>query len=282
MELKMPEVDPGCSAFSPVQPETPKQLYLDLMKRSVTNFIYADDTDLCKGEMHVNSETKKIHCIKGAEVTLEGKLYGAIWPSKAHTMIGIPRLEILQACAEDVINNNVPGDFIETGVWRGGACIFMRAILKAYNILDRNVWVADSFEGLPKNTLEQDINYGAWDVYSDLAISLETVKNNFVRYGLLDNQVKFLKGWFKDTLPEAPINKLAILRLDGDMYESTMDALNALYDKLSIGGYVLVDDYQAVTACKEAIHDFRDSRKISSPIWTPPNDNDSVLWQKTE
>jgi O-methyltransferase len=86
----------------------------------------------------------------------------------------------------------------------------------------------------------------------ELAVSLEQVKANFDRYGLLDDQVRFLKGWFRDTLPVAPIERLAVLRLDGDMYESPMDTLVNLYPKLSEGGYVIVDDYGAIPACRQA------------------------------
>jgi O-methyltransferase len=102
--------------------------------------------------------------------------------------------------------------------------------------------------------------YAAW-----LACSQEQVEENFRRYRLLDGQVRFLKGWFKDTLPNAPVGRLAILRLDGDMYESTIQALDALYDKLSPGGFVIVDDYH-LQPCAQAIHDFREARGIGDEI----------------
>lgn len=139
-------------------------------------------------------------------------------------------MENLRSLATQVIEENVPGDFIETGVWRGGACIMMNAVLEAFEASDRLVWVADSFEGLPKPSPEKypadegDLHH----TNRELAISIEEVKANFAAYGLLNERVRFLKGWFKDTLPNAPIEKLAILRLDGDMYESTMDALVSL------------------------------------------------------
>jgi hypothetical protein len=84
---------------------------------------------------------------------------------------------------------------------------------------------------------------------------MEEVKKNFEKYNLLDNNVKFLKGWFKDTLPSAPIESLAILRLDGDLYESTMDGLINLYSKLSKGGFIIIDDWGAFPACKQAVKD---------------------------
>jgi O-methyltransferase len=195
-------------------------------------------------------------------------------------MIGHMRMSNLRQIAEGVLANNIPGDFIETGVWRGGACIYMRAILKAYRITDRRVWVADSFAGLPPPDIARypvdtgDLHH----TYKALAISLEEVKRNFAKYELLDEQVHFLKGWFKDTLPTAPISELAILRLDGDMYESTMDGLVNLYDKVSPGGFVIVDDFGAVPACRQAVMDFRGSRGIQGTIHDI--DRIGVFWQK--
>ena len=170
-------------------------------------------------------------------------------------------------CVTDVLRRGVPGDLIETGVWRGGSVIFMRAILAAYGDAARKVWVADSFEGLPP----PDPRYAAdaGDVFHGfevLAVSLEQVKANFARYSLLDERVQFLKGWFKDTLATAPIGPLAVARLDGDMYESTMDALRPLYPKLSVGGYLIVDDYGTVPGCKQAVDEYRKEHGITEPI----------------
>ena len=205
---------------------------------------------------------------------------GRDWPKLAHTMTGVKRMKNLQFCVEDVIARGVPCDFIETGVWRGGSCIFMRGILAAYGERDRKVWVADSFEGLPPPDAEKypvDAAGIAFHLYPQLAIPMEEVQANFRSYGLLDDQVVMLKGFFKDTLPHAEIDKLAVLRLDGDMYESTMDALTNLYSKLSDGGYLIVDDY-AIPACSEAINDFREAYGITDPMevidWT------GVYWQK--
>jgi hypothetical protein len=196
-------------------------------------------------------------------------------------MIGLKRLDNLHACIEAVIRDQVLGDFIETGVWRGGACIFMRAALNVYGDQTRRIWVADSFEGLPKpdGRYQQDKGDLFWIFNHALAVPLAQVKANFSRYGLLDERVRFLKGWFKDTLPTAPIERLAILRLDGDMYSSTMDALTNLYPKLSSGGFVIVDDYGAVAACRKAVTDFRESNQISDPIL--PIDWTGVYWRKT-
>jgi len=206
---------------------------------------------------------------------------GHTWPATAHSMIGSMRMDNIKYCMEDVLANNIPGDFIETGVWRGGAVIFMRAILKAHNVTDRVVWVADSFEGLPA----PNISLYPADTGSDyhennyLKVNLETVQNNFKSYGLLDNQVVFLKGWFKDTLRIANIKNIAVLRLDGDMYESTTDTLEALYEKVSPGGYIIIDDWCLVTA-RTATLDFRSRRGIVDPI----QDIDGIgsFWKKSK
>jgi O-methyltransferase len=205
---------------------------------------------------------------------------GRDWPVLAHTMVGLKRLDNLQCCIESVLANKVPGDLIETGVWRGGATILMRAVLKAHKVTDRLVWVADSFEGLPVPDPEKypadsgDVHH----TFKALAIGLETVKNNFRAYGLLDDQVRFLKGWFRDTLPSAPFKELAVVRLDGDLYESTMDGLVNLYPKLSPGGCIIIDDYGAVPGCKKAVDDYRESHAIKQEI--VPIDWGGVYWRK--
>lgn len=202
------------------------------------------------------------------------------WPAIAETMIGCIRMEALQHCIENVLRDRIPGDFIEAGVWRGGASIFMRAILDTYRDVDRTVWLADSYNGLPEPNTEKypaDEGLNLQDI-PELSVSLEQVQDNFKKYQLLDSQVSFIKGWFKDTLKDLPVENFAILRLDGDLYESTMDALSNLYHKLSPGGYVIVDDYWAIPACRQAVDDFRREHNINEPIeridWT------GVQWRR--
>jgi hypothetical protein len=256
------------------------RLYIDLLKRCVSNSIYDDDMDMMKGENVVDAETGRYVVVDPARVTLEEKYLGLIWPTRAHTMIGMPRLENLQMCVETVLQDRIPGDLIETGVWRGGASIFMRGILKAYGVTDRVVWAADSFAGLPPPDFEKYPREAAVDFskVEALAVSLEDVRTNFARYGLLDDQVRFLKGWFKDTLSGAPIERLAVARLDGDLYESTMDALTALYPKLSPGGYVIIDDYNSFESCNIAVNDFRRDQGISAPLSLIPGAG--AFWRK--
>jgi hypothetical protein len=249
--------------------EAAQGLYLDLLKKVLTDVIYEGRPD------------DRAPFMEGTAFDLERRTNGVDWPQTAHTMIGLRRLDNLQKCVETVLADGVSGDLIETGVWRGGACIFMRGVLAAHETTDRRIWVADSFEGMPDT---QNADHAVdrkmrLDQYNDVfAVSLEQVRENFARYGLLDDQVQFLPGWFSDTLPAAPIDKLAVLRLDGDLYDSTTDALTTLYPKLSVGGFVIVDDYK-IPSCREAVHDYRDAHGIQDDI--VPIDGESVFWRRT-
>jgi hypothetical protein len=186
------------------------------------------------------------------------------WPSKAPSMIGARRMENVRRECERVIAEKVAGDFVETGVWRGGACIMMRAVLAAYDIKGRRVFAADSFEGFPPQSAA-DKNFTVGGI-PEFAVSLDEVKANFARYGFLDDQVVFLKGLFKDTLPKAPVRSIAVLRLDGDLYESTRDGLEHLYGKLSAGGTLIADDYFLFDGQRKAIDEFRSAHRITDPI----------------
>lgn len=200
--------------------------------------------------------------------------------NSAETLIGPVGLDNLQQCIEDVLRREVPGDFIEAGVWRGGSVIFMRGALEAYGDDMRTVWAADSFRGLPSQDVSryaQDASERDWASEEWLSVSLDEVKEAFARYGLLDDRVRFLVGWFHETLPSAPIERLALMRLDGDMYGSTMDALRFLYPKLSTAGYVIVDDYW-LPGCREAVDEYRAEHGITEEL--VPVDRAIVYWQR--
>lgn len=249
-----------------------RDLYLDLLKRSLLGLIDEDASNLHPEALGKPSRV--------APFSRERRVVGRDWPQRAPSMIGEARMDNIRFCIEQALTDGTPGDLIETGVWRGGATIFMRGVLKSHQVADRRVWVADSFEGLPApNVAKYPHDRGMnLETYKELAISLEDVKANFERYGLLDEQVMFLKGWFRDSLPDAPIKSLAVLRLDGDLYESTMDALVNLYGRLSRGGFVIIDDYH-LPACRQAVHDFRNREDITDAI--VPIDRAGVYWQRT-
>lgn len=193
---------------------------------------------------------------------------GLDWPFFGYTMVGQKRLDNIHQCVEAILKDNIRGDFIETGVWRGGAVMLMKAILDHHGVHDRNIWCADSFEGLPPPN-ETDLNIDSNSDFSDrdfLSVSKEQVIANFNRFGLLNDQIKFLKGWFCDTLPNAPIEELSLIRLDGDLYESTMDSLNSLYPKLTQGGFLIIDDYASWAGCRRAVDEYREQHSITEPM----------------
>jgi O-methyltransferase len=264
------------------------ELYLELLKKCLTRYGFGDSWTPVEAPptgwralayKQIARRTNRGIGVKRVPFDAEARANGRDWPVEAETMIGLKRLGNIQECVIDVVERGVPGDLIETGVWRGGATIFMRAILAAYGDTERAVWVADSFAGLPKPSGRYAADQGDkhW-TFSDLAVSEEEVRANFDRYGLLDHQVRFLKGYFQETLADAPIEQLAVARLDGDMYESTVVALDALYPKLSIGGYLIVDDYGAIAGCRQAVDDYRREHGIVEPLseidWT------GVYWQR--
>lgn len=263
---------------------TAGNLYLDLLKNCLTGTLGHESYRLVGPGAHrvPRMILGKLPFSVVQRVSREERRGGRDWPADGETMIGIARLDSLQSCIESVLRDQVPGDLLEAGVWRGGASIFMRAVLKINSVADRLVWVADSFRGLPSPNVDR---YPAdrgntLHTNSYLAVPLAEVRANFEKYGLLDEQVRFLPGWFRETLPAAPIDRLAVLRLDGDLYESTMDGLRNLYSKLAVGGYVIIDDYWADgLPAKRAVDEFRAENEISERI--ERIDSSGALWRRS-
>lgn len=257
-------------------------MYLDLLKRCLLNEVYLDD------------ELRLLYlrsCLAGDEEfdfavyhdirSRRPDRYEALQAARrigqfvdrnihnsgfSHTMIGRERLDSLHRCLDLVVAEGIRGDLMECGVWRGGACIFMAGFLREHGITDRKVIVADSFDGLPPSTAEQDLHLTLdKSVFPELAVSLDEVQANFASYGLLDDNVRFVPGWFSESLASTPSDRLALLRLDGDLYESTMDSLVALYDRVEPGGVVIVDDWGVLPPCRRAVEDFFAARGEAVP-----------------
>jgi hypothetical protein len=243
--------------------------YLDLLEKSLRNAIYGES----QFEMRLLGIFQRL---RHPYVTRHGALR---WPARAHTMLNAKRLRHLRQLVERTIQEEISGDYIETGVWRGGACIMMKGVLTAYGIRDRRVYCADTYAGLPRPDAKHPADRrDRLHTFRELAVSEETVRQNFAMYDLLDDQVVFLKGLFADTLPQLSNNNFALMRLDGDMYGSTISALNNLYDRLSSRGFVIIDDYGALPHCSKAVHDFIDQRRLRVKI--QPVDHSCVWWQK--
>ncbi|MBE7191066.1 MAG: class I SAM-dependent methyltransferase [Gordonia polyisoprenivorans] len=258
--------------------------YLDLMKRSLTGAL-SEDSDSVLGGVSWQGNPSRLRRVAngvgvlarraGVEIAIKRPYdphlrdNGLDWPSRSISMIGLKRMTNIEQCVRAIIADQVPGDLIETGVWRGGSTIFMKANLVAWGDSTRRVWVADSFEGLPPPDATRypadahDRNHEL----GGLAVGVEQVRDNFRRYGLLDDRVEFLVGWFEDTLPSAPVDQLSLMRLDGDMYESTIQALDALYPKLRPGGFCIIDDFGShASQAGAAVHDYRSRHGITEEI----------------
>jgi O-methyltransferase len=190
------------------------------------------------------------------------------WPLHGLTMVGLNRLDDLQACVESVCRDGVEGDVIEAGTWRGGASIFMRATLDTLGEAGRTVYVADSFQGFPIADDVGDLNTADF-----LAVPADEVREHFARFGLSDG-VELVEGFFEETLPALTDHRWAIVRLDGDTYAATRTALDALYPRLAVGGYLIVDDFGAMERdeCRRAVEEFRARHGIAEPLekvdWT--------------
>lgn len=273
-----------------------RALYLDLVKRSLTGAL-AEDNDSILGGVRTDgspSMRKRAASAVGRaasrfnfEIAYKkpydpaARESGQDWPARAESMIGLKRMTNIQDCIATIVADGIPGDFIETGVWRGGACIFMKANLNAWGDTTRTVWVADSFEGLPKPDAARFPADSGDELHKlgGLAVGVEQVKSNFRRYDVLDDRVEFLVGWFKDTLPVAPLGELALMRLDGDMYESTIQAIEVLYPKLSPGGFCIIDDFGShASQAGQAIHDYRAEHGITEEIVAI--DDFGAFWRK--
>lgn len=268
-------------------PDDPVELYLDLMKRVLTNVVYPDEAlvpvaprGFAKRAVARAFARLGLTLARANGSTVAARRDGLENNPRAHTMIGLRRLDNIQRCVMQALDEGVPGDLLEAGVWRGGAVAFMRAILKARGVTDRVVWVADSFQGLPAPDAARypadrgDTHFTKrW-----LAVPVEEVKETFRAYGLLDDQVRFIEGFFSESLPRAPIGRLAVARIDVDMYESTTQALESLYPKLSIGGFVILDDWEIIPTCRKAIEDFRARHGIGEPIQAV--DGNAGFWRR--
>jgi O-methyltransferase len=189
--------------------DTAAALYIDLLRKCLTREVF-DETYITltatSGRVRrVSARLARgilsrmgLELVRRVPIGERGRVAGA-WPSLAETMVGPVRLQHLERCIRDVVARRVTGDLIEAGVWRGGVTIFMRGCLAALGETDRTVWVADSFQGLPRPdaaAYPADVADRLWTC-PELAVPLEEVRANFARYGLLDGRVRFLAGWFR-------------------------------------------------------------------------------------
>jgi O-methyltransferase len=245
--------------------ETLRASYLDLLKLCLCDLVGAR-TQTITWTRDRRAFSREL----SGDDQMEWRAGGRDWPVNALTMVGLKRLDDLQACVESVVADGVDGDLIEAGAWRGGASILMRATLDTLGADDRTVWVADSFQGFPApeadgdeadRALETDMNAA----YNYLVAPLEDVQAYFARFGCADG-VRFAPGFFEDTMPELRGRRWSVVRLDADTYKATWLTLEALYPSLAVGGYVVLDDYCFLPACRRAVDDFRREHGITEAI----------------
>jgi len=262
--------DPKLSAM-----DRARVAYVTLMKEFVSGAVFNE------AERSVNARLAHKHKLTFRRFDIEARKNGRDWAYLGDTMTGWARLDNVRDLVIDVIKNGIEGDYIEAGAWRGGSSMFARAVLYAYGESNRKSFVCDSFQGLPAGDRMLDKEDKGWDQVAYLEVAAEIVLQNFQKYSLLDPNVIFAKGFFNETMPALSkrIDKLSVMRLDGDMYESTVDVLYNLYDKLSIGGYVIMDDwngYPSKTACDDffSVHGFQPEIIAIDKM--------SAYWKKTE
>lgn len=223
-------------------------------------------------------------------------------------MVSKNRKEATALLSLAAIASGVPGDFVECGTYTGGTAVIMLEALKRY--LKRNpgrvvdFWGADSFQGLPPpvESDQQNVLVEANQERMDNVVSgivgkggafrtskealMENLKKNKVYepdHPAAGTTVHILEGWFIDTLPSADIKSISFLRLDGDLYVSTIQPLEILWDKLSVGGFIYVDDYGSFQGCRNAVNEFRKKRNITTPMVQIEERDDkfeAVWWQK--
>jgi O-methyltransferase len=247
---------PGAAGPGPER-EALRRAYLDLLKLALCDLVGTATTSV--GELPDGG-------VVGRELRADERRLrsaGMDWPLHGLTMVGLRRLDDLQACVESIVADGVDGDVIEAGAWRGGAALLMRATLDTLGD-DRMVWVADSFRGFPApDTADSEAHrLGAIDF---LSVPRTEVADSFERLGC-DHGVEFVEGFFEDTLPDLSGRRWALVRLDADTYEPTRLALRALYPGLSVGGYLVVDDYGAFHGCRQAVDQFREENAITEPL----------------
>jgi hypothetical protein len=195
----------------------------------------------------------------------KAKLVHRVMP---HSLVGSSGLEATYDAASEVIARCVPGDFIECGVAQGGCSALMATVAKT-DPKGRRMWLFDSFQGLPDPT-EEDYDdkkeITGEHIRPLVQGSCLGTKNQvesllFSEFGLNPDSVFLMEGWFQDTLPACKdrIGAIALLRIDGDWYESTLCCLRNLYDQVSPGGWIIIDDYGVCFGCKKAVHEFLDS-----------------------
>jgi len=276
-----------------------RELYLDLLRRSLTHYTIRNShrgdyaailgRERCLSENDVDGICLGDWDLYYSPSGLAGGNTCTSDPCPA-TGNNAAHLIQVQLIIEEVMRNGVEGDFIEAGVFRGGFIVYMRGVLAAHgDPPNRSVIAADSFQGIPPNStlgtamdtmLRDEVNFSDLNQQEELtndwsqryAAGKEVLRDNLRRFGLLDERLKIVEGYFNESLTDSKeIKKLSVIRLDSDAYESITDSLEGLYSKLSVGGYVIIDDMH-LPAVHLAVSHFRSKYNVTEPVLPVPND----------
>ena len=254
--------------------------YLELLKLCLCDLAGARTLSVSRtGDTRRPESRVKSRELTEEELVLRAR--GSDWPFSGLTMVGLKRLDDLQACVESVVADAVAGDLIEAGAWRGGASILVRATLDSLGADERTVYVADSFQGLPAPDPaafpeDRDLDLSQVEF---LAVPPEEVRAHFARFGC-EQGVELIEGFFDETLPGLSDRRWSVIRLDGDTYEATWVGLESLYPGLSAGGYLIVDDYGLIPECRAAVEDYRREHAIGEPI--EKVDWNGIRWRRED
>jgi len=194
---------------------------------------------------------------------------------KNYTMTSQERMVTLLRVVEYIVKQNIQGDIVECGVWRGGSMMLIASKLLQLNCNNKHLVLCDTFDGMPEPT-NDDINLNGVEASSILLkeidkfsgnniwcyASLNDVKENMSKTKYNPNKIHYLQGKVEQTLPNDIINEISLLRLDTDWYESTKHELESLYDRLVVGGALIIDDYGHWSGAKKAADEFFEKRRI--------------------
>ncbi|PHM36573.1 TylF/MycF/NovP-related O-methyltransferase [Xenorhabdus innexi] len=269
-------------------------MYLDLLGRTLTNRIYEPEKP--KGTLHEVESIREVLCQlsdEGIDLGISAEeLTDILQYTKRsrniHTYVSEEALSNIRFAVETVHRENIEGDLLDCGVLRGGTSIYMAGALK-YLSSSRKVYVADSFSGLPSPSAKDGMFINQfWHRFAkhlplynlDCLATIDDVKENFHRYGLLSESVVFTKGWFADTLPCLPDEaRFSVIRIDADWYSSTLDVLNNTYHKLSENGFIIIDDYH-LPGCQNAVDEFRKLHGITAQLEVADKSAGVFFWRK--
>ncbi|MFM2192729.1 MAG: hypothetical protein RLZZ118_1686 [Bacteroidota bacterium] len=195
---------------------------------------------------------------------------------KLYTMTSMERLFSLYNSTNYIIKNNIPGDFVECGVWKGGSSMMIALVLNKNKIFDRKIYMYDTYEGMSEPD-ENDLDISGQSAKSQLInsskenqksvwcfSSLDEVKRNVTLTNFPMELFQFVVGKVEDTIPDTiPIGEISLLRLDTDWYASTKQELIHLYPKLVKKGVLIIDNYGHWQGCRKAVDEYFKSENIN-------------------